>query len=120
MERRPPRSTRPDTLFPYTTLFRSLARPRAGRGGGLEYHLDVLPASARLELVKRGIITPVTSAPATDAPSRDQLWSWFDRQSEVTKAEAKRRAAALDAVERIKASGMTASVAVDTVGAQTG
>src|SRR3546814_17753757 len=25
MERRPPRSTRTDTLFPYTTLFRSLA-----------------------------------------------------------------------------------------------
>src|SRR3546814_7177371 len=26
MIRRPPRSTRPDTLFPYTTLFRSVAR----------------------------------------------------------------------------------------------
>src|SRR3546814_14750782 len=26
MLRRPPRSTRPDTLFPYTTLFRSLAK----------------------------------------------------------------------------------------------
>src|SRR3546814_17861392 len=30
MIRRPPRSTRTDTLFPYTTLFRSL--PRADRG----------------------------------------------------------------------------------------
>src|SRR3546814_995362 len=27
MMRRPPRSTRTDTLFPYTTLFRSLTRP---------------------------------------------------------------------------------------------
>src|SRR3546814_2682306 len=27
MIRRPPRSTRTDTLFPYTTLFRSAARP---------------------------------------------------------------------------------------------
>src|SRR3546814_3641133 len=27
MIRRPPRSTRTDTLFPYTTLFRSLSRP---------------------------------------------------------------------------------------------
>src|SRR3546814_15855899 len=27
MIRRPPRSTRTDTLFPYTTLFRSLLRP---------------------------------------------------------------------------------------------
>src|SRR3546814_9028811 len=32
MIRRPPRSTRTDTLFPYTTLFRSSVR-RAGRGG---------------------------------------------------------------------------------------
>src|SRR3546814_7599721 len=31
MIRRPPRSTRTDTLFPYTTLFRSI-----GRGGGRE------------------------------------------------------------------------------------
>src|SRR3546814_1152979 len=28
MIRRPPRSTRTDTLFPYTTLFRSRPRPR--------------------------------------------------------------------------------------------
>src|SRR3546814_10448720 len=28
MIRRPPRSTRTDTLFPYTTLFRSIAGPR--------------------------------------------------------------------------------------------
>src|SRR3546814_19073867 len=38
MRRRPPRSTRTDTLFPYTTLFRScLAPPRRRRcacGGG--------------------------------------------------------------------------------------
>src|SRR3546814_8996008 len=27
---RPPRSTRPDTLFPYTTLFRSIVRRAAG------------------------------------------------------------------------------------------
>src|SRR3546814_1081765 len=33
MIRRPPRSTRTDTLFPYTTLFRS-----AARGGGRRSH----------------------------------------------------------------------------------
>src|SRR3546814_16770455 len=33
MLRRPPRSTRTDTLLPYTTLFRSL-QPRAGEGDG--------------------------------------------------------------------------------------
>src|SRR3546814_17496064 len=37
MIRRPPRSTRTDTLFPYTTLFRSLPSPAArGRSGAGE------------------------------------------------------------------------------------
>src|SRR3546814_5478602 len=34
MIRRPPRSTRTDTLFPYTTLFRSRKSPRIIEGGG--------------------------------------------------------------------------------------
>src|SRR3546814_3204377 len=38
MRRRHPRSTRPDTLFPYTTLFRSLERP-----GRPDEPLDPLP-----------------------------------------------------------------------------
>src|SRR3546814_10016161 len=33
MIRRPPRSTRTDTLFPYTTLFRSSGRPAKVDGG---------------------------------------------------------------------------------------
>src|SRR3546814_10848174 len=33
MIRRPPRSTRTDTLFPYTTLFRSVRSPRNAVGG---------------------------------------------------------------------------------------
>src|SRR3546814_11338468 len=38
MIRRPPRSTRTDTLFPYTTLFRSGETARHGdEGSGLEY-----------------------------------------------------------------------------------
>src|SRR3546814_2351793 len=34
MIRRPPRSTRTDTLFPYTTLFRSSPWPGSGEGPG--------------------------------------------------------------------------------------
>src|SRR3546814_5380299 len=40
MIRRPPRSTRTDTLFPYTTLFRSyqyIVRPRGVRDTGLSF-----------------------------------------------------------------------------------
>src|SRR3546814_9031333 len=36
MIRRPPRSTRTDTLFPYTTLFRSDVVERRGGEGGIE------------------------------------------------------------------------------------
>src|SRR3546814_13896503 len=40
MIRRPPRSTRTDTLFPYTTLFRSVAVQRQAErvAGGIDVH----------------------------------------------------------------------------------
>src|SRR3546814_3235072 len=38
MIRRPPRSTRTDTLFPYTTLFRSCLRMRVGQPGMKRNH----------------------------------------------------------------------------------
>src|SRR3546814_12585657 len=44
MIRRPPRSTRTDTLFPYTTLFRSAAeeiKDRSGRGKDADLHTEV-------------------------------------------------------------------------------
>src|SRR3546814_15396587 len=37
MIRRPPRSTRTDTLFPYTTLFRSISRSASVAESGQEY-----------------------------------------------------------------------------------
>src|SRR3546814_7759767 len=66
MRRRPPRSTRTDTLFPYTTLFRShqqfapgdqmarpLERPATRRGSALQilHHSD-LPRKGRRYLVR--------------------------------------------------------------------
>src|SRR3546814_5401928 len=52
MIRRPPRSTRTDTLFPYTTLFRSRRRAaaavRAHRGQWLRFHADRPPPRAAL------------------------------------------------------------------------
>src|SRR3546814_14742699 len=44
MIRRPPRSTRTDTLFPYTTLFRSLKRnvQVLNVDGGVDYRLRTL------------------------------------------------------------------------------
>src|SRR3546814_14830495 len=59
MLRRPPRSTRTDTLFPYTSLFRShaavasrrLAPPRAGGDAGAVSRAD--PRRAGLHLAAR-------------------------------------------------------------------
>src|SRR3546814_3090252 len=50
MIRRPPRSTRTDTLFPYTTLFRSLRRPRQYLHGVRDWHLR--PAAARRDCLR--------------------------------------------------------------------
>src|SRR3546814_19991898 len=49
MIRRPPRSTRTDTLFPYTTLFRSNVDIRSWDGWGAK--IDVIPADPRLSTV---------------------------------------------------------------------
>src|SRR3546814_10602024 len=54
MIRRPPRSTRTDTLFPYTTLFRSLERHRDPRieRGYRHHHRRQRLAGHRLEQVE--------------------------------------------------------------------
>src|SRR3546814_10382177 len=41
MKRRPPRSTRTDTLLPYTTLFRSRRPDHNGRAGGIRLRRGV-------------------------------------------------------------------------------
>src|SRR3546814_1219692 len=63
MIRRPPRSTRTDTLFPYTTLFRSAAGalPAAGRAEHRSHHRsrgpDPLGAPHR-GLAPAGVVPP--------------------------------------------------------------
>src|SRR3546814_5603955 len=49
MLRRPPRSTRTDTLFPYTTLFRSNAREKGARvrGVGADMERSIWRAGGR-------------------------------------------------------------------------
>src|SRR3546814_19348274 len=61
MIRRPPRSTRTDTLFPYTTLFRSAASPRRddeARGqthGNARSYKGERPEATRCTAVQRGL-----------------------------------------------------------------
>src|SRR3546814_18936669 len=60
MIRRPPRSTRTDTLFPYTTLFRSLAEMAALRLG------DVLGLGAAGADLDGGVAVPILFADGND------------------------------------------------------
>src|SRR3546814_6982607 len=53
MIRRPPRSTRTDTLFPYTTLFRSLDELDAGPFGFRVSLLEGVTGSGKTELYLR-------------------------------------------------------------------
>lgn len=90
----------------------ALARTRKGRGGGIEYHVDLLPQAAQFALTK-GHESPVTAHDARTVGS-SAIWSWFEQQSDTTKTEAKRRLAVLEAVSRAEVAGATRSSAVAT------
>ncbi|MFY9350328.1 MAG: transposase domain-containing protein [Sphingobium sp.] len=91
----------------------ALARPRKGRGGGLEYHLSLLPDAAKGELVKRGVAwVPANDEEAVTIAAQAHGWAWFDLQTDKVKAEALRRAAIIDMVERLVATGMNKTAAV--------
>src|SRR3546814_9764653 len=76
MRRRPPRATRTDTLFPYTTLFRSLV-PAAEQGESFAYALSKqtpTPPSA----VKQGRVPGRGELPPPEGrmpPSADSIRS---------------------------------------------
>src|SRR3546814_13549129 len=61
MTRPPPRSTRTDKLFPYTTLFRFLARLAADlqRGGDHVGRAFVIPGLARIGLVVPDVLAGI-------------------------------------------------------------
>src|SRR3546814_4963784 len=79
MIRRPPRSTRTDTLFPYTTLFRS---PVCRRAGGVQ--LD-LPDSVLQRL--RLVLPRFPAAPVRAGRQRHQCQLLDDCRSEEHTSE---------------------------------
>src|SRR3546814_10633536 len=68
MIRRPPRSTRTDTLFPYTTLFRS----RAGTGQGADPRARGSPCPGT-QACRRGAPSAGWSSPAWRTARRPSL-----------------------------------------------
>jgi hypothetical protein len=75
-----------------------LCRERVGRGGGLEYHIQLLPIDARSAYLSKTSKARIEAAPPARSGHSCALWDRYDRLSEKQKLEARRR---LDAVERV-------------------
>ncbi|HUO23668.1 MAG TPA: transposase domain-containing protein [Caulobacteraceae bacterium] len=97
-----------------------LARARAGRGGGFEYNIALLPPRAATELARRGLLTPDNEPDRGEPVTAGQLWSWYEQQTEKTKAEARRRQRAVDAVEALERQGQTRTAAISAAAAAQG
>src|SRR3546814_17904252 len=72
MIRLPPRSTRTDTLFPYTTLFRPAETQLAGAGRLIQLdglHLaDDIPLAVEYRLVSLAAVPDIADAGSDDTP----------------------------------------------------
>lgn len=90
-----------------------LARQRAGRGGGFEFHISLLPPTARLELAQRGL-SDEGEEPAQEA-ERAATWAWLERQPDKVRAEAETRLAVVREIELLQSAGMTGTAAVAEV-----
>ena len=91
-----------------------LARKCKGRGGGMEYHLVLLPSDTRLELSRRQPTLMQWSNSDSDGP-RAASWKWFDRQPQKVREEAQRRLLILKEVVILRENGATWTAAIATI-----
>ncbi|MFZ5747156.1 MAG: transposase domain-containing protein [Pseudomonadota bacterium] len=92
-----------------------LVRPRAGRGGGVEMHVSLLPPAARLEMARRGLTgeRPAPEPVETDVGG----WRWYNAQPDKVRAEAERRLRIVNEIDLLEQAGVTRTAAVaDTSG----
>src|SRR3546814_14868971 len=92
MIRRPPRSTRTDTLFPYTTLFRSVAQ--AKKGGSRRHGAKALDVRGKATRCAR---SPHPALRATFSRKRAKGWYFrllavlrLDIEDQVARSEERR------------------------------
>jgi len=97
----------------------ALARRRAAKGGGWEYHYTILPVLAQERLVKQAAaeraLNADSKAPETGS---GELWAWFERQPQHRKDKARNRLEALLAVEALQRGGIQKNVAVHMIAKQ--
>jgi len=93
-------------------------RPRAGRGGGVEFHTSVLPleAQAKLAITSR---TERASGGLQGHGSAElhaaDMWAWFDRQPDKKKTVARERLQILDAIDTLISNAVGKTEAINTV-----
>jgi putative transposase len=94
----------------------ALVRPRTGRGGGVEFHVSLLPPEARLELARRGLSAPAPMA-IVETPGAAG-WRWLEAQPERVRAEAQRRLTIVGEIELLEEAGMTRTAAIAATSAR--
>jgi transposase InsO family protein len=97
-------------------------RERAGRGGGIEYHVCVLPRAAQAKICLQLAIHKVVAQPkgAPDGTKCAETWAWFDRQTDAKKAVAMERLQALHTIRQLTDAGVRKVEAAEQVSRQTG
>lgn len=87
------------------------ARRRAGRGGGMEYHVSLFPIRAKTALMQ------VPKAPEGPRP-REEVWAEFEGLKDSAKAKAEIRLNALREIDDLQGIGLTRTEAVRAVSTQ--
>lgn len=95
-----------------------LARSRNARGGGIEYHVSVLPREAQERLLSRAAFEPI-AANDTGQPDAD-TWAWYDAQPASIKRKAESRLAILNEIEGRNCANLSKTAAIDTAGKRHG
>src|SRR3546814_7348940 len=124
MIRRPPRSTRTDTLFPYTTLFRSIWRELRHRASSASTLLPAASTEARRRPGWRAItssaevpIEPVAPRTATDCMVEAGMVGAVMSETEQFLAEQEHRQRGEHAVEAVEDAAVARDHAARVLGA---
>lgn len=97
---------------------RVLARKRAGRGGGFEFHIDLLPPIAIKALAAQ--FPAIGLGVANDESRQDPRWSWYAKLPGKIKSKAARRLEIIRTVEAGLADGLAKTNAVTLAAIQWG
>jgi len=85
-----------------------LARKRKGRGGGVEFHVSLLPEAAQARLLAATVVQP-------ERLDRESAWLRWERLPVGLQDEARSRLAAIERIEQLQRAGMNKTRAIEEV-----